>query len=159
ELVATREADMSRAQIATRANEVFNQVKLAFAELLFARATADLYRQQAPVLQQTADAATLRYAAGDANQHDTVKTIVEIASLETEVVRWREKARVAETRLNVLLGRAPDAPVPQLEAVTSSPPALADAERTALDRNPEIAMATTTIAREEAELARLRGER
>lgn len=159
EAVATRDADLSRQQIAVRANGILNEVRQAFAELLLARTTADLYRQQTPILEDTAEAATLRYAAGHSGQHDTVKSVVELSRLGADAIQWRERARLAETRLNVLLGRAPDAPVAVAAAAEGDAPALADAERVALERNPEVAMASAEISREEAELARLLGER
>ena len=159
EHVAARDADLSEQEIAVRTNELLNEVKQTYVELLLARATAQLYQQQTPILDNMAEAATLRYAAGHSGQHDTVKSIVELARLEADAIAWRERARVAETRLNVLLGRRPDARVPDLAPVDSAVPALVDAERIALDRNPDLAMAAAGIERQEAELARLRGER
>ena len=159
ELVAMRDAELAETQIARRANEIFTAVKQTYAELWLARATAELLGRQRPILEQTADAATIRYASGHSGQHDTVQAIVELSRLQTETVQWRERARLAETRLNVLLGRRPDSPVPALAAVPAALPAAADAERLALVRNPEMAMASAEIAREEAELARLRGDR
>ena len=159
ELVASREAQMSKQQVAVRTNEILNDVKKAYAELALARGSASLYERQTPVLQNMADAATLRYASGHSGQHDTVKSIVELARLHTDAVEWQERARMAETRLNVLRGRAPDAPVPLLEESEITVPAAADAERIALERHPEVAMASAIVAREEAELTRLRGER
>jgi cobalt-zinc-cadmium efflux system outer membrane protein len=160
ERVADLDAEVSRQAIAVRANVIFNEVKQAYAELLLARATTDLYRQQTPILENTAEAATLRSAAGHSGQHDTVTSIVELSRLEADAIRWRERARAAETRLNVLLGRAPETALPELEPVNAAAvPALADAERVALDRNPEVAMASADMVREEAELTRLQGER
>ena len=159
ELVATREAQLAQQQIAVRTNAVLTDVKQVYAELLMARATADLYAGQRPLIEGTADAATLRYASGHSGQHDTVKAIVELSRLQSDAIAWRERARAAETRLNVLLGRVADTPVPELSVVDAPLPVLADAERIAVARNPDVAMADAVIAREEAELARLRGER
>ena len=159
ELVAAREATLSQQQIVVRANAILNDVKQAYAELMLARATEELYDQQRPLLEDTAEAATLRYAAGHSGQHDTVKSIVELSRLQAASIDWRERARLAETRFNVLLGRSPDSPVPPLDTAEVAAPSAADAERVALERNPDLAMADAEIAREEAELARLRGER
>ena len=60
ELVAERETEMSRRQVTVRANEILNDVKQAYVELLLARGTAALYDQQTPVLREMADAATVR---------------------------------------------------------------------------------------------------
>ena len=159
EVVVTRDAELSRQQIAVRSSSILNEVKQAYAELLLARATLALYQQQTPLLEDAAEAATLRYASGHSGQRDTVTSVVELSRLGTDSIEWRERARVAETRVNVLLGRAPDAPVTVVAGVDGDVPSLVDAERMALERNPEVAMASVEISREEAELARLRGER
>jgi outer membrane protein TolC len=159
ELVAKREAEMSQQQIAVRANGILAEVRQVYAELLLARATVDLYARQRPLIEDTAEAATLRYASGHSGQHDTVKAIVELSRLQSDAIQWRERARVAETRLNVLLGRVADSPVPDLTVVDTPLPALVDAEQMAVARNPDVAMADALIAREEAELTRLHGER
>ena len=159
ELVAEREADMSQRQIAVRANEIVNDVKQAYVELLLARATAALYDQQTPVLRDIADAATLRYASGHTGQHDTVKSIVELGRLQSDVVEWHARMRTAEARLTTLLGRADDEPLPALAPADLPPLDIFNAETIALQRHPEVLMASAAVAREEAELARLRGER
>jgi outer membrane protein, heavy metal efflux system len=159
EVVAAREADLSRDQLAVRVNRILNEVKQAFAELLLAQATADLYRQQRPVLEDTAETATVRYASGHSGQHDTVKSIVELARLASDEIQWRERSRIAQVRLNVLLGRPPDLTIAVASTTDAEVSPLADLERMAVERHPEIAAASTEIGREEAELARLRGER
>lgn len=158
ERVAERDAEITRRRISVRANEVLDDVRQAYAELVLARETVVLYERQVPVLRDIADAATVRYASGGGEQHDTIRSLVELARLQTDAVTWGERIRTAEVRLNTLLGRPADRAVEPLlpAASTRVPP---DAEAIALGRHPEMAMATAEIAREEAELARLRGER
>jgi cobalt-zinc-cadmium efflux system outer membrane protein len=76
-----------------------------------------------------------------------------------DAIEWRQRARIAETQLNALMGRAPDAPVPPLAAADAAIADAADAERVALASNPDLSMASVALDREESELARLRGER
>jgi cobalt-zinc-cadmium efflux system outer membrane protein len=159
ELVADREAAMSRRQIPVRANSILNDVKQSYIELLLARATVALYEQQTPILRDIADAATMRFASGHAGQHDTVKSVVELARLQADVIEWRERARIAEARLLTLLGRDSGSPPPALVSVDADIPDLSEADVTATQRHPEVQMAVATVAREEAELARLHGER
>ena len=159
EMVAGREAGMSQAQIAVRANEIVNDVKQAYVELLLARATSALYDQQMPVLRQMADAATLRYASGHTGQHDTVKSVVELGRLQADAIEWRERARTAEARLATLLGDLSGEPLPPLAAADAVVTSIVDAEATAVERHPDVLLASAVVAREEAELARLRGER
>ena len=159
ELVADREAEMSRRQVAVRANEILNDVKHTYVELLLARATTALYEQQTPILRDIADAATLRFASGHAGQHDTVKSVVELARLQADAIEWRERARTAEARLTTLLGRGSESPVPALASADSASPSVSTAESSAVQRHPEVQMSLATVAREEAEFARLVGER
>ena len=159
ELVSEREAEMTQRQIAVRANEILNDVKQAYVELLHARATVAIYDQQAPVLREIADAATLRYASGHSGQHDTVKSMVELGRLQADVVEWHEREQGAAARLATLLGRSSADALPPLAPADLIAPDVGAPHATAVERHPEVLMASAAVAREEAELARLRGER
>ena len=157
-LVAEREADMSRQQIAVRANQILSDLRNAYIDLAFTRETFELYSRQAALLDQIAETATLRYAAGEGAQHHTVVALVEVASVQKERIAAEERAQAAEARLNTLLARPVSQPVEVLEPLTPtvSPE---EAEARALARHPEVAMVEAAVAREEAELERLRRER
>lgn len=156
--VAEREADMSERRIAVRANAILADLQEAYIDLLFTRETFALYARQAVVLEDVAEAATRRYAAGEGIQHHSVAAVVELAALERERLAADERAQAAEARVNTLLGR----PVAQrVEALAPIVPLVppAEAEQLAMARFPEFAMAEAAVLREEAELDRLRGER
>jgi cobalt-zinc-cadmium efflux system outer membrane protein len=158
ELVGGRGADVVRREITVQANGILDEVRQAFAELALARDTLIVFERQAPVLKELAEAATVRYASGHGEQHDTVTPLVELARLQSNAITWRTRARIQEARLNALLGRAVDRPVePLLPMVVTAVPF--DAVTEALARHPAMALASAEIAREEAELARLQGER
>lgn len=157
-LVAERDAEMAGQQIAVRANQVFNEVKQAFVDLGLAREIAMLYERQAPVLADMAEAATLRYATGQAGQHHTVTALVELTRVEKDRITTGERAQLAEARLNTLLGRPAGQPVEPLGAIASTVD-FTNAEQLALERHPELALASAAIRREEAELTRLGGDR
>ena len=157
ELVRVREAEMSRQQIAVRANDILREVRNAVVELAAARETAGIYQRQAPLLEQLTEAATVRYAAARSGQQDAVRSLGELTRLQLEALGADEAATLAEARLNALLGRAAPDPVPALAPVAAT--AVLVAEAAALEAHPEMGMANAAIAREEAELARLRGER
>jgi outer membrane protein, heavy metal efflux system len=117
-----------------------------------------VYQRQAGVLADVAETATLRYAAGEGPQHHTVATVVELTAVERERIAAEARAQEAETRLNALLGRPIAQPVETLSDMPSAA-AVADVEQIALARHPDVAMVDVAVAREEAELARVRGER
>jgi outer membrane protein, heavy metal efflux system len=158
EVVGGRDADIVRREITVEANGILDQVRQAFASLALARETLVIFDRQMPVLRDLAEAATVRYASGHGEQHDTVTPLVELTRLQSNAITWRTRARTEESRLNALLGRAVDLPVePLLPMVVSAVPF--DAVNTALAQHPAMALAAAEIAREEAELTRLQGER
>jgi cobalt-zinc-cadmium efflux system outer membrane protein len=158
EAVAGLDADLERHAITVRANGILDEVRQAFAALQLARDTLVIYERQVPVLRDLADAATSRYASGHGEQHDTVTPLVELTRLQSDAITWRTRARMEEVRLNALLGRLVDQPVePLLPLVVTAMPF--DAVNAALERHPAMALAAAEIAREEAELRRLPGER
>jgi outer membrane protein, heavy metal efflux system len=158
EAVAVRDADVERHAITVRANGILDEVRQAFTALQRARETLVIYERQVPVLRDLAEAATVRYASGHGEQHDTVTPLVELTRLQSDAITWRTRARTEEARLNWLLGRTVDLPIePLLPLVVTAVPF--DAVSAALERHPAMARATAEIAREEAELARLLGER
>ena len=157
-LVGERDAEMSRQQIAVRANTVLHELRQTYVELALAREMTALYERQVPVLRDMAEATTLRYASGQGAQHHTVTTLVELTRLQQERITFDERIQTAEARLNTLMGRLPAEPVAAL-APSAASVRIEDAEQVALARHPEIALANAEIAREEAEFARLSGER
>lgn len=157
-LVAEREADIAREQIAVRANQIVSDIRQALIDVAFTRETFDIYGRQAKLLEELAETATSRYAAGEGPQHHTVTTVVELAALERQRIEAEERAEAAEVRLNALLGRPVSEPVEVVELGATTLTA-ADAEQQALARHPEVAMLAAAVAKEEAELARLWNER
>jgi len=157
-LVAEREADMSQQQIAVRANQILSDLRQAYVDLAFTRDTFDLYSRQASLLQDVAETATVRYAAGEGAQHHTVVALVDVAAVEKDRIAAEERAQAAEARLNTLMGRPPSQPVGPLAPIVSTVPA-EEAEQRALARHPDVAMVDAGVAKEQAELERLRGER
>jgi cobalt-zinc-cadmium efflux system outer membrane protein len=156
--VAERDADLSRQHIAVRTVQIVGDVRDAYIDLLFLRQRFDVYQRQAGVLADVAETATLRYAAGEGPQHHTVATVVELGALERERIAADARAQEAEARLNAVLGRPIAQPVETLSDIPSAAP-VADVEQLALARHPDVAMVDVAVAREEAELARVRGER
>jgi outer membrane protein TolC len=87
-----------------------------------------------------------------------VTSLVELTRLQSDAITWRTQAWTEEARLNALLGRAVDRAVEPLMPMTVTAIPF-DATNAALERHPAMALAAAEIAREEAELARLQGER
>jgi len=157
-LVAERDADMANRQVDIRANEILAELKHAYVDLALARELRTLYDDQRRLLEDVTEAAAIRYASGEGGQHHTVASLVELTRLEKDRIAADERAQAAEARLNAMLGRPVDRAVGPLAPIVPSV-SMSAAESLALERHPDLAAADAAIAREEAELARLRGER
>jgi outer membrane protein TolC len=144
-----------------RARDIVADVKRTYAELAVARRAVEISGETIDLLRQITDGTQVRYAAGKAPQQDVLKTIVEMSRLHEERVMLQEKVRMAEARLNTLLGRPPDGSVGALAEPREAfeLPPTAELQRLALERQPELAMARADIERAEAAVALAQGDR
>jgi cobalt-zinc-cadmium efflux system outer membrane protein len=160
EQLAAAEVRVGAAAIPVRARDIAAEIKRTYAELFVSRKALDISDQTIALLGQIADATQVRYAAGRTPQQDVLKAVLEISRLHDEKAMRREKARVAEARLNALLGRDPGRPIGPLAEPRegAAPAAIEDLQRLALERQPELAMARADVERAEAALAVARSE-
>jgi outer membrane protein TolC len=161
ERLAAADVELTAAAIPVRARDIVNDVKRTYAELFVARQSVAVSQETIGLLRQIADATQVRYAAGRAGQQDVLKAVVEITRLHEEEVMLVERVRMAEAKLNVLLGRDPAAPIGALPepAATGAVKPVSELQRLALERQPELAMARAEIARAEASVDLARSER
>ncbi len=154
------EADAMAAEIPMRAREIAAETARAYVELRVAREELAALGEAAGVVRQGVDAAEVRYAAGRGAQADVLAGIVELSRLKEDEVMAAERARMAASQLNILLGRAPDAPVGTLDPSpdTLGLPALDDIEARVLATHPEQLAVDRGVARAEAETALARAE-
>jgi len=139
-LALRREPAADRVASLVRAAQVLAEVRRAHAELGIARSTLDLHLGQAPTLKEMANAAFVRPGTGEMPQHDPSAMLLDIARLTFARIAAEEQVKIAELRLNAVLGRRVDAPVGALamrEAVTLPE----NAVEIALGRDPQLAAA------------------
>jgi cobalt-zinc-cadmium efflux system outer membrane protein len=158
--VAEKDVALAESDVAIRERQVVNAVRQAYASLFIARKAIDLHLTNVDLLRQIADVAEAKYAAGRNSQQDVLKSVVELSTLHNDILLFDDQANVAAARLNVLLDRAPDAPIgplidPAEQALLSTPSGL---QRLAIDRQPELQRARLDIERADAELASARRE-
>jgi len=142
ELLALRkEPTADRLQALLRASEIMAEVRAAHAELVIAREALTLHDGQAPMMAEMANAAALQRGPVDMARHDPPQMVVDIARLAAARVTAREQVRIAELRLNAVLGRRVDAPIETLAAreAASLPE---NAVELALMRDPRLAAAS-----------------
>ena len=131
------EASMVANRVAVETVRVTADVKEAYVQVFTARRLLDFFDEAVGLVRQLGEAAELKYTTGKITQQDVVKALVERIRLEREIVMVTEQARMAEARLNTLLGRASDAPVgPLAFPDTSLLPPLDVAQRIASRQQP-----------------------
>src|SRR5438128_11654725 len=145
--------------VAIRTRQIVNEVKQAYAMLFIARKVTEVHLASAELLRQIADVSQAKYSTGRISQQDVLKPVVELSKLHGDLLMFEEQAAIAAARLNVLLARAPEAPIGPLTEPTQETllPAPTELQRLALDQ-PELQRAHLEIERVDAELASAKQE-
>jgi outer membrane protein TolC len=87
------------------ANEVLSKIRSMYAELWYAQQAMKVNRENARLLQQFTKIAQTRYGVGTTPQQDVLKSYVEMAKLDNELVQLRQMELTAKAMLQSLLNR------------------------------------------------------
>jgi outer membrane protein TolC len=158
--VAEKDIALAETDVTIRSRQVVNDVKQAYAMLFIARKATEVHLASVELLRQIADVSQVKYATGRISQQDVLKPVVELSKLHGDLLMFEEQAGLAAARLNVLLARAPEAPIGPLTEPTEQTllPATTELQRLALERQPELQRAHFEIERADAELASAKRE-
>jgi outer membrane protein, heavy metal efflux system len=158
--VAEKDTALAQTDVTIRTRQVVNEVKQAYAMLFIARKATEVHLASVELLRQIADVSQAKYSTGRISQQDVLKPVVELSKLHGDLLMFEEQAGIAAARLNVLLARAPEAPIGPLTepAEQTLLPAPTDLQRLALDHQPELQRAHLEIERAEAEIASAKRE-
>jgi outer membrane protein, heavy metal efflux system len=158
--VAEKDIALAQTDVTIRTRQVVNEVKQAYAMLFIARKATEVHLASVELLRQIADVSQAKYSTGRISQQDVLKPVVELSKLHGDLLMFDEQAGIAAARLNVLLARAPEAPIGLLTEPTEQTllPAPTDLQRLALDHQPELQRAHLEIERAEAEIASAKRE-
>jgi outer membrane protein, heavy metal efflux system len=137
---ASHEAAAARAEITTLELNLTEQVHSAWWDLYLAEQTAALTRDSRSVLQAVRDAVDARVAADQAAQADQLRLSNEIAMIDRDLVEVSQLSATARARLNSLLNRPVNAPLPTPRHQSLPSPGSLDALLArALSRHPDLA--------------------
>lgn len=118
---AYHEAEDARVQLAL-------MTQMAFYEYYLVRQQSRLNAENVQIMQQFRETAQVRYQTNLVTQQDVLQADVELAELARRQLELKRIERVAIARINTLLRRPPDAPLPAPAAL----PELAPAEEASL---------------------------
>jgi outer membrane protein TolC len=153
-----RAAEAEAARWSADAHRVAEDVELEALEAYFMlgerRGLAPILDGQITLLDQLASVARAHLASGQGMQADVLRLDNERARLDADRRALTSEIRSAEAMLDAALGRAPDAPVPELAWTDdlSEPPALDALVHAGLARRPELAAARAEHSRALAEV-------
>jgi outer membrane protein TolC len=153
--VAEKDATLADIDVAVRARQIIDEVKQSYADLFIARQAIDIHLASADLLRQFADVSQLKYTTGRISQQDVLKAVLELSRLHDDLIKFQQQADLARVRLNVLLNRAPDAPIGPLAAGSETilNATLQDLQRLAAEQQPELRLAQVQVEQAEAQLA------
>lgn len=144
-VAAARDADSLRLRIVA-------QAKSAHAEWRYIGAAMDVHHGTRELLNELLGTVRTRYAAGEARWQDVLQAQVELADLENHLLQLVQKKTATQARINALLNRAPDAPLPPAAPIALEPPPLSlEALKTlALAHHPELSRLNAELASSES---------
>jgi len=121
--IAAREADEVSQQVARARLSVAGSVRRAYYGLLEARAIAALTHEQADVWRQIEGVARARYAVGQGNQQDVLRTQVELTRVGQVLAEQAAEAAVRVAEINRLLARSIATPLETSAILAPAEPA------------------------------------
>lgn len=144
-VAAGRDADSLRLQ-------VIAQAKSAYAEWRFVDSALDVNYATQALLDELIATAETRYAAGRALKQDVLQAEVERADLDNQLLLLLRQQATVQARINALLNRAPDAPLPAAAPISlqSAPPTLEALQPLALAQHPELSRLEAEISASES---------
>jgi len=154
--IACFEAAAAASDVDALRLELAETAKLAYLEYYTAHRQLALNDDNGRQLRQYRDSATARLRAGTAEQQDVLLSEVELAMLDAERNRLERQVRVAAARINTLLARSPDEPLPPPAAELPEPGAIStegELRAIALGERPDVAKLAAEIQAEQAAVA------
>src|SRR5713226_3782313 len=138
--VAEKDIALAQTNVMIRTRQIINEVRQTYALLFIARRATGVHLASVELLRQIADVSQTKYATGRISQQDVLKPIVELSKLHNDLLMFEEQAGIAAARLNILLARAPEAPIgPRAEPTEQTLlPAPSELQRLALEHQPEL---------------------
>jgi outer membrane protein TolC len=144
-------ADVAAARGRERAaqDEIDEKIKVAYAQYYLIARDIAVNREISALARRMRVAAAARYGQGGGDQNAVIQASGEETAARTEAVRLEGEKNAARARLNVLVGRAADAPLAEplrARSIPATEPNLAMLVDRALSANPTLSAGNAAIA-------------
>lgn len=140
-VAADRDVDALRLQ-------VIAQSKAAYAEWRYVQSALEIHHATQTLLDELLATAETRYAAGRALKQDVLQAEVERKDLHNHLLRLVRLRATVQARINALLNREPETPLPAAAPIllSAGPPALEALQNMALAQHPELSRLDAQIS-------------
>lgn len=115
--IAETEAEQSSRSYEAVTLQVARQVKESYFNLYYIDRATSILNRYRDLLDKFSRIVEARYAVGEGIQADVLRAQVEISLILERLELLEERREVAQARINSLLNRSPDVPVPQVEPI------------------------------------------
>lgn len=119
--IASKEADAASSDYEVIRRRVMADVKTAFYEYWFYDKAIQTTLKDKDLLTKLSQIAEARYRVGKGVQQDVLRSQVEISLLLQRLTVLQQQRNTSQARLNTLLARSPEAPLPAAENIERSP--------------------------------------
>jgi outer membrane protein TolC len=119
--IASKEADAAVADYEAARRRVISDVKTAYFEYWFYDKALATTLKDKDLLTKLSQIAEARYRVGKAVQQDVLRSQVEISLLLQRLTVLQQQRATSQARLNILVARSPEAPLPPAENLERSP--------------------------------------
>jgi outer membrane protein TolC len=118
--IAGREAEAAWWDYETIRRRVAAQVKVTYYDYFYYHQAIEITRKDKDLLGKLAQIAEVRYQVGKGIQQDVLRAQVELSRILQRLTVLEQQEKTAQVRLNTLLYRQPDAPLPPPAALEQS---------------------------------------
>ncbi len=119
--IASKEADAASSDLEAIRRRVTVDVKMAYFEYWFYDKAIQTTLKDKDLLTKLSQIAEARYRVGKGVQQDVLRSQVEISLLLQRLTVLQQQRNTSQARLNTLLARSPEAPLPPAENIERSP--------------------------------------
>lgn len=157
--MASKEVSVSEADKLAILRRLTAEAKAAYYDYFYYDKALDITNRDKAHLEQLADISEARYKVGKTMQADVLRAHVEVTMLLQRAITLEQQRETAIARLNTLMGRAPDTPLPPAADVTKeSFPTMASLAAVAQTNDPMLQKEQSMIDRNRVAIAMARKE-
>jgi cobalt-zinc-cadmium efflux system outer membrane protein len=111
--IADRGAEAAWWEFEQTRRQVVSDVKVAYYEYFFYSKAIEITAKDKDLLQKLASISESRYRVGKGMQADVFRAQVEVSRISQKLIILRQQEETAQARLNTLLNRDPESPLPR----------------------------------------------